>query len=364
MTTYTSLHKLLVDNDPGGVIELLKDAEVTPPENTRIILSFGGGAGKEPFENFVSFPNIFKTTEFENRTDNILIIAIDPTFFGSMGDKVSAAFRKKIRTYRYEHFEKKKPKHTNNLVESEADSAIGIYTVNSEIPTCKDKTVSNLALFELQQPGSSFEYYRDVALCDLKVPVIDESVYIQRNNKSTTEYIKDWIRSFTELIQIINSRGFKLFIHNDAWFDFKGSVFNSNKMVTFPKYGINFELLMIIPKLLIENIDNERLFMLREEMLEPGIKTTKIYNFLDPEAIVRFPDFEEFSNANRLAKARAEMIAAAPAALGGAGGPSAASAALGGAGGTSAAPAAATKNSRRRRRGRRRMHGGRKTQKK
>ena len=243
------------DDHDIDIITMLKSDPTLDSSTTNIkfILSFGaGGFGTG---EHVSFPNIFRNPSFNEKTEGVVIIAFDPQFEKT---HIRDAFTSLIQSQR--------PINPNNYL---VECIVNVYTIESFVPACDTYDPFNIrALYELQQVDSTFEYYRD-HICPL----------------DTNESTNNWIHKFKSLLEFINSRNFQLFVHNDAWHNVS-SIFATNANVheklsvrRIETYGINFEVLPIIPHLLLNNFNNDNLYKINDIYIVP---------FLNKNAVIRY----------------------------------------------------------------------------
>jgi hypothetical protein len=262
-----------------SVLKIIRiaDKEGEPPlseENYKLIFSFGGGSYGDGSN--VSFPNIFLNKglcrEKNGRDPTFIIIAFDKTF---ENEDVRNNYARNIKSLCPPN-----PRDDESL-----KFEIFVYTIAEYIPSCHmGDPFSIRALYELQQVGSSFDYYRD-KVCKIT---------------TSNDYRGDdsFASNFTELCSLINKFKFDLLIHNDAWHNTSGIAVNFDSKLSVGRivnYGINFEFMPIIPHLLLHHYNNENLYMIR---------SPNFVNFLDPNAVLR-RGHPKFKDADLLKEARA-----------------------------------------------------------
>jgi hypothetical protein len=152
---------------------------------------------------------------------------------------------------------------------------IELYTIATTVPEVNDVRQVAKNTYALQKEGSTFLYY-NTAKCS-----IDD-----------TDENKLWISQFTELIEMINKTRQNVFIVNDAWWD-QNNIFGRDLNVhsklsikNIKHLGRNFEVLCIIPKIVLSSIDPSKLFM-----IVPSADNIPIV-FTLPEAVHKYTAIE------------------------------------------------------------------------
>ncbi len=221
-----------------------------------IIFAFDGAFDNDSFHDYVSYIISLSKDKYGNRNEDMEVGNVGGAAIGGAGSGASMRRRKEKTT----------------------TIQIKICGIRTNIPSTNLMTKSFVKTFYTlnTDPRSSFAYFADPRNCKVSKPY-----------ELTLPQMYEWIRMFRELIISIGITRKKVLVHHDAWYDSNGQISPGIPIRRYIQLGRNFEQLCIIPTLLLNNISSDKLFIIRY-VNEKHV----IYNFLSPDAILRYQDIE------------------------------------------------------------------------